>query len=213
MNDQKGFVNIIVIIGIVILAGIAGYFILNQRTLSPAPIPSPTPSPTPTPTSQGNLGKPEPQMALSPYIEFEASVISLSLDKSRNYYEGEQLVSVPNDVAVIRIDKIVETGGSSNFDWTSVGVEKGKNVSLDFKYTVRPTKIITLVGETTQSGDTVSRNILPTKITFENNYFVFREDGNSETETTLPGLQVGSKFKTKLWNGFEIKVGQYQIIP
>jgi len=148
-----------------------------------------------------------------PYIEFEAIVISLSLDKSRNYYEGEQLVSAPNDGAVIRIDKIVGTGGSSNFDWASVGVGKGKKVSLDFKYTVRPTKIITLVGKTTQSGDIVSHNIVPTKITFENNYFVFREDGNSETETILPGLQVGSKFKTKLWNTFEIKVGQYQIIP
>ena len=194
--NQKGFVNIVVIIAIVILAGVASYFILNQRTLSPTPIPSPTPT-----------------SAMSPYIEFEASVISLSLDKSRNYYEGEQLVSAPSDAAVIRIDKIVGTGGSSNFDWASVGVEKGKSVSLDFKYTVRPTKIITLVGKTTHSRDTVSHSIVPTKITFENNYFVFREDGSSETETILPGLQVGSKFKTKLWSTFEIKVGQYQIIP
>ena len=194
MNSQKGFAGIIVIIGVIVLAGVVGYFIVNQRTLSPVP-------------------KPEPQAALLPYIEFEASVVSLSLDKSGNYYEGGQLVSAPSDAAVIRIDKIIGTGGSYNFDWASVGVEKDKNVSLNFKYTIRPTKIITIVGGTTQSGDTVSHNIVPTKIVFENNYFVFREDGSSETETILPGLQVGSNFKTKLWNTFEIKVGQYQIIP
>ena len=64
-KNQKGFANIIVIIGIVILAGAAGYFIVSQQTPSPASIPSPTPSsapaliptstltpqPTPAPTS------------------------------------------------------------------------------------------------------------------------------------------------------------------
>lgn len=48
--NQKGFVNIIVIIGIVILAGVAGYFIVNKRTLPPKPAPSPTSTLTPTPT-------------------------------------------------------------------------------------------------------------------------------------------------------------------
>ncbi len=49
--DQKGFINIIVIIGIVILAGVAGYFIARQQAqLIPAPPPSPTPIPSPTPT-------------------------------------------------------------------------------------------------------------------------------------------------------------------
>lgn len=45
--NQKGFINIIiVIIGLIIIAGAVGYFIGNQ-TLSPAPIPSPTPKPGP----------------------------------------------------------------------------------------------------------------------------------------------------------------------
>jgi len=159
-----------------------------------------------------DMGKSEPQMALSPYVEFEATVVSLSLEGSEGYYEGDEIYRAPKDSAVVRIDKITETGGSSNFDWSSIGIEEGNEVSLDFKYSVRPTKIITVVGETTQSGDTVSHQIVPTTISFENNYFVFRENGNSETETILPGLQEGTKFKTKLWKTFEVKVGQYEII-
>src|SRR3989338_2053524 len=46
--DKKGFI-IIVVVGAIILAVAAGYFIVNRQAYSPAPIPSPSPSPTPTP--------------------------------------------------------------------------------------------------------------------------------------------------------------------
>lgn len=54
--NQKGFINIILVIIIVALAGVGAYFILNQQTTppifipTPTPIPSPTPTPTPSPT-------------------------------------------------------------------------------------------------------------------------------------------------------------------
>jgi len=170
-------------------------------------------------TTKSTLPKPEPAGAMSPYVEFEATIISLSLENPDGYTEGNEIYRAPEDSAVVRIDKIIETGGSSNFDWSSIGIEEGKEVSLDFKYSVRPTKIITVVGETTQSGNTTSHTIVPTEITFvpteitfENNYFVFKENGNSETETILPGLEEGSKFETKLWKTFEVKVGKYEII-
>lgn len=57
--NQKGFVNIAIIIGIVVIAGIAGYFVLSQRTTT-SPIPTPTPTPpiststTPTPTTNSS---------------------------------------------------------------------------------------------------------------------------------------------------------------
>ena len=180
-----------------------------------------------------NLGEPEPQGALASYIEFEATVISLSLESQEGYYEGDEIYRAPEDSAVIRIDKIIETGGAceedeiyvgsndsgpitstcgSDFDWSSIGIEEEGEASLDFKYTVRPTKIITVVGETTQSGDIVSHTIVPTEISYEDNYFVFKVNGNSETETILPGLQEGSKFKTKLWKTFEVKIGEYEMI-
>src|SRR5687767_7479627 len=46
--NQKGLENIIVITGLVLFAGGAGYFIVNRRTLSLAPTPSPAPTPTAT---------------------------------------------------------------------------------------------------------------------------------------------------------------------
>jgi len=62
--NQKGFANIIVIIGVVILVGVAGYFIVNQQKLSSTPTPSSTPSPTsaltPIPTPSPSR-KPTPQ--------------------------------------------------------------------------------------------------------------------------------------------------------
>jgi hypothetical protein len=157
-----------------------------------------------------NTGTAKPQMALAPYVEFEGTVVSLSLDK-KVYFEGNEIESAPGDSAVVKIDKIVETG-SSNFNWSSLGIEEGKEVSLNFTYTARPAKIITHVGETQQSGDSVSHTVFPTKITFEKGYFVFEEDGNSETEKILSGLKVGSKFKTKLWQTPEVKVEKYEIL-
>src|SRR3989344_5101901 len=52
---QKGSINIAVIVGVIILVGVAGYFVVNRQTSSSEPIPSPTPnsfsSQTPTPSS------------------------------------------------------------------------------------------------------------------------------------------------------------------
>lgn len=76
--NQKGFISIIVIIGVVILAGVAGYFIVNEQTSSPVPIPSPTPTstltlptstptPTPIPTFESTpTPTPEPTVQLTP---------------------------------------------------------------------------------------------------------------------------------------------------
>ena len=158
-----------------------------------------------------NTGSTEPSIALSPYVEFEGTIVSLSLDESGNYSQSE-MGNAPNDSAVVRIDRIIETGGSSKFNWTSLGIEEGQEVSLNFKYTARPAKIINVVGETTQSGDTVSHTVVPTKITFEDGYFVFRIDGNRNTEKILTGLKIGSKFKTKLLNTFEVKIEEYEIL-
>ena len=42
--NQKGFANIVLIVLIVFLAGVAGYFALNNRSGTPTPSPSPTPT-------------------------------------------------------------------------------------------------------------------------------------------------------------------------
>jgi hypothetical protein len=55
--NQKGFANIIVVIGVIIVAGIAGYFVFNQQLFSPPSLPVPTPSPIPAPPSTGKAGQ------------------------------------------------------------------------------------------------------------------------------------------------------------
>src|SRR3989344_1909065 len=42
--NQKRFVNIVLIVLVVVLAGVAVYFALNNRSATPTPSPSPTPS-------------------------------------------------------------------------------------------------------------------------------------------------------------------------
>jgi len=151
-------------------------------------------------------------MAMCPYIDIEATVVSLSLESPEGYYEDGKLIRAPLDSAVVRIDKVYERGGDGLFDWASLGIEEGKDVELEFKYSVRPAKIVTVVGRTIHSGRVVSHVGAPAENTFEDGYFVFREDGSAEAETILPGLQAGSRFRTKLWKTFEVKVGQYEVV-
>lgn len=64
--DQKGFINIIMVIGIIILVGTIGYFVLNQQMFTSVPpqSPNPTPIPTPIPTSTST---PKPATQLLPW--------------------------------------------------------------------------------------------------------------------------------------------------
>ena len=48
--NQKGFINILLIIIVVALVGAGAYFVSTKQTTSPNPIPTPTPSLTPIPT-------------------------------------------------------------------------------------------------------------------------------------------------------------------
>ncbi|MEK7575739.1 MAG: hypothetical protein AAB491_01465 [Patescibacteria group bacterium] len=52
--NQKGFINIAIIIGVIILVGIAGYFVVNRQTPSPEPTPSPNPPSTSSPSLNNN---------------------------------------------------------------------------------------------------------------------------------------------------------------
>ena len=56
MNNRKGFANIVLIVLVVVLAGVAGYFALNNRWT----IPTPTPTPVVDQTSTSTPPKPTP---------------------------------------------------------------------------------------------------------------------------------------------------------
>ncbi|MDP3734876.1 MAG: hypothetical protein Q8R39_00405 [bacterium] len=48
--NSKGAITTVVVVGVVLLVGVAGFLALRERALSPVPAPSPTPMPTPIPT-------------------------------------------------------------------------------------------------------------------------------------------------------------------
>ncbi|KKR58428.1 MAG: hypothetical protein UT97_C0030G0003 [Parcubacteria group bacterium GW2011_GWC2_40_31] len=81
--NQKGFINIAIIIGIVVVAGIAGYFVLTNRSAIPIPTPTdeqPMPSTTPTqlPTTDDGQKPPPPDSIEYPYILKPLSQTQLS---------------------------------------------------------------------------------------------------------------------------------------
>lgn len=51
MEKFKGLANIVVVVAIIIVAGLVGYFVLNKQSVSLAPSPIPTPTPTINQTS------------------------------------------------------------------------------------------------------------------------------------------------------------------
>ena len=100
--NQKGLVNIIVITGLVIFAGGAGYFIVNRRTLSLAPAPSPAPTPTaiqiPSPIpSPALIHRKSAQQITPPVVSSVFSVVELLTNKEQ--YLGTQ-VSVRGRIVV-----------------------------------------------------------------------------------------------------------------
>jgi len=74
---NQGFANIIVIIGVVILVGIASYFIVNQKRSLPTPILSPTSSPTSTLTST-SIDK-TANRKIQPSINLESIILKIPI--------------------------------------------------------------------------------------------------------------------------------------
>ena len=114
--NQKGFVNIIVITGLVIFADGAGYFIVNQRTLSLAPTSSPAPTPTatqiPSPISSPALIHQKSVQQITPSVI--SSVLSVvDLLTNREQYLGTQ-VSIRGRIVVniINSERPCPTDGS-----------------------------------------------------------------------------------------------------
>ena len=89
-TNQKGFINIVLIVLIVMLAGTVGYLAFNQKSSVPSPAPSPTPGSTSTPIST-------PTSSPTPAPGPKNDTVSVSL--------GQQFTLKKNRVA-----KIADTG-------------------------------------------------------------------------------------------------------
>lgn len=109
MNNQKGFINVLVIITVLVVVSIAGYyFIVSKKATQPpitttetpqdlsqptTPTPTPTPAPTPTPTPTGpkqTTETPKQTTAItfalkSDYLRNETTAQGIASGKTNNY--------------------------------------------------------------------------------------------------------------------------------
>lgn len=114
--NEKGLVNIIVITGLVIFAGGAGYFTVNEQTLSLAPTPSPAPTPTamqiPSRTpSQALIHQKAVQQITSSVVNSVFSVVELLANKEQ-YLGTEVSVRGRIIVNIIYSERPCPTDGS-----------------------------------------------------------------------------------------------------
>lgn len=175
---------------------------------------------------QKDTGKLEPQMALAPYVDVEATVTSLFLD---NLYSDCKAPEVcPRDRLTLRIDKINRTGDLGNVVNLSVGDE----VEFNLKYSARPAKLrkdllpSCRAGEILKSGSCVSEGCEGSECPvsspqydekpaeLEGNYIIYHLHQRTDaiTEKILPGLEENSKIKIRIWGVPNFGIGKYELI-
>lgn len=91
--NQKGFANIIIlIVAIVAIAGIGGYFVLNRQAPSPEPTPTPNPveNPNPTPTPTANSTS-KPTSTSTPINSGEKIIFKYHIQVPENQKIGGQV--------------------------------------------------------------------------------------------------------------------------
>src|SRR3989344_7187289 len=148
-----------------------------------------------------NQGTPPLEAEPLPNVEFEGTVISLSLVGGEA--EGGDITR-PRDTLVVRIDKVNSI--SSDFDWVSAGIEEGKEITIHTLYSARPAKIRKVFDpEAPVSSGNDSTVSAEFSFGIEEGYFVYSTKSGTiteETEIVLTGLEEGSKFKATGSYGF-----------
>ncbi len=157
-------------------------------------------------------------------ISFEATVISLDNSTTDATID-----------ALIRIDKIVSVENPDNLNLSEI--YEGVEANAFFPYTTGPAKLRRDIPPTCRPGEvfklgscviegcegpgcTASSPIYEETIEMEDGYIVYHlaKYTDEVTETILPGLEVGSKFKTtiKYYKRYSeyylISIGGYEII-
>ena len=166
--------------------------------------------------------EPKPAVVKVPTIDIEATVISLSLDTNIECEGKCPGYEYPKDTGVIKIDNILSIHNPNN--WELKGIKEGNEIKVKFDYSARPAKIrMVPTGRTSTSlvpASETSVSHIPTfakPIPKEDGYFVYVIESTlvtEDTETILPGLDSGSKFKATVSysSPIRISVGKYEII-
>ncbi len=133
--NQKEFVNILVVVGIIIVVGVIGYFVVNKRVSPPTPAPTTTSSPTPVSET-----KPSTQLTQTPEkgitTLYDRNVWTLIKSVEGNY-GGDA-------VKILLLKSVQETGESGTGDpLYDVGLLIIKNNKVVYNYIsqgVKPSK-------------------------------------------------------------------------
>lgn len=159
-----------------------------------------------------------PELARAPIVILEATVISLSPDTNIACEGVCPGYEYPIDTGVIKIDKIISIDNPYNS--TLIGIEEGNEIQVSFFFSSRSAKIRVIPAPEAGSvpPETPVAHVLTSAkpIPKENGYFIYESESPSVTEVTetvLPGLEVGSKFKAtgSIMQG-TILIGEYELI-
>lgn len=216
MNSNNGFSNLIIIglVLAVVIVGVVVYFTLISKPAAPP---------------QGNQGETEPQIALLPYVDVEATVASLFLDDLYSDCNAPEVC--PKDRVTLKIDKIDRTGDPNSV----VDLNIGDQIEFYLMYSARAAKLradippICRQGEIFKGGSCISEGCegseCPTSspqyaekpAELEGNYIVYHLPQRTDniTEKILPGLEEKSRLKIRIWQStlMSREIGEYEIIP
>lgn len=158
------------------------------------------------------INKNHEEFAAVPNIKIEAQVISLNLTDLSQLEAYNLRQSDIKDSALVKINKLVS---KSVFDWQSLGIEQGSEISVDFLYSARKAKLVRdadAVSQNLEADDAVSYSAKPVLI--QEDYLVYQLP--VEEDKTLPGLNPGDKFRATAWFGmndaYSFTINEYELI-
>ncbi len=163
-----------------------------------------------------NISKDE---AVVPSLTFQGTVVSVPQDNSSASIDSYELVNIaqeiqngtinktyPNYEATIKIDKIISSGGSYEYNWSQWGIKQGKEIKFFFKQTTKPINV---------TISTVESKTYPGLVNGTEVHEIL-SNGNNVT-ISLPGLRAGSKFEATVYESFPPLmnpnvIGEYKLI-
>jgi hypothetical protein len=164
--NQKGYVNIILIVLVVILAGVVGYLTLIKKPTSPAS-PNQTP-PTNTPTQQTppiTSPKPTPTVNWESLIPTIRTVVGPTFLGMRVEESGSLSILQKNDITGDSVPEALVnlgSGGAYTSYLTLMRVENDKPVAAQFKQKDgKVSPLMFLAGASVMNGESVA--MLPDK--------------------------------------------------
>ena len=168
--NQKGFINIAVIIGVIILVGIAGYFVVNRQT--------PPSEPTPSPAPNGSANQVLEKTALLSFTEFFCYLTEQSKPFAYFQFAYQENGEIKYVRTKTTCDDLIKIGASN--DASKNPTLFGEKIRLEYSRG-KPVKIIRENGNSYQveSSEQI-RSFFSSKINVYDNLKYFRNSSSDE---------------------------------